>query len=70
MATLNLAGFQYAGTPLMKNWKSSVLLDHSGIVHPGGSRWSLGSYIRGSSEGALGHWDMTWNFVACSAGSR
>ena len=34
-------GFSHCLSPLLKNWKSSVLVDYSDIVHAEGYAWSL-----------------------------
>ncbi len=36
---LYLTGFYYTGTPLKKNWRGNLLVDHSDIVYPFGSGW-------------------------------
>ncbi len=40
--SLHLAGFNYDGTPLKRNWRSGMLVDHSDIVRLVGSRKSCG----------------------------
>ncbi|POR32212.1 Uncharacterized protein TPAR_07593 [Tolypocladium paradoxum] len=39
-----LVGFSHADSPAAKNWRSSVLVDHSDIVHPRGFGWSRKLY--------------------------
>lgn len=47
------AGFAYAVDPRPKNWKSSVLVDHSEIVHIRGYKWSMGDYVGRTAEQIL-----------------
>jgi len=43
-AFLHMIGFSYDGAPLTTNWRNGVLVDHSDIVHPGGSGWRESHY--------------------------
>ena len=47
-----LAGFEFCGQPLARNWKNGVLVDHSDIIGPCSSGWQRG--------GRNTKWSLDW----------
>ncbi|PHH69132.1 hypothetical protein CDD82_7978 [Ophiocordyceps australis] len=47
------AGFCLSHSPLARNWKSGMLVDHSDLIHVGGLGWKEHFYGRTSAEDVL-----------------